>query len=242
MNKQRKWILVCSVTIVAALLVAALFDYSVTVFSRNQGIPQRNHIIIDAGHGGVDGGATSCTGRLESAYNLEIALRLNDLFHLLGFETIMTRTSDVSIYTEGNSIAAKKASDLKERVRIANQAEHGLLLSIHQNQFPDQRYHDAVVLYGNTDGSRQLAERLQSLFVQTLNPGSNRRCKQAKGIFLMERIRCPGVLIECGFLSNPQEEAKLRSPDYQKKLCCVIASAVSSHLAERERQNLSEIT
>lgn len=188
-------------------------------------------IVIDPGHGGVDGGATSCTGKLESAYNLEIALRLNDLFQLLGYDTYMIRTQDVSVYTSGTSIAQKKISDLKERVRIANETENALLLSIHQNTFPDSRYSGAQVFFGNAEESRHLAEQLQKMFVQTLNPGSRRQAKKSSGIYLMEHIRCPGVLIECGFLSNPKEEANLNRKEYQQQLCCVIVSAVGSFLS-----------
>ena len=186
--------------------------------------------VVDAGHGGVDGGATSCTGKLESAFNLEIALRLNDLMHLLGIHTEMIRTTDISVYTQGETIAAQKVSDLKERVRMVNESENALLLSIHQNTFPDSRYGGAQVFYGPEGESAQLAEALQNAFRSTVNPGSNRRSKKADGVYLMEHIDTTGVLIECGFLSNVEEEAKLRSADYQKKLCCVIASTVSNHL------------
>ncbi len=188
-------------------------------------------VVIDPGHGGVDGGATSCTGKLESGYNLEISMRLNDLFHLLGFRTKMIRTTDTSIYTTGDTIAKQKMSDLKERVRIANSYENALLLSIHQNNFSDSKYSGAQVFYPSTGGSRVLAEQLQSAFVSTLNPGSKRRCKKAEGVYLMEHIECPGVLIECGFLSNPEEEGKLNSPEYQRKLCCTIAVSVINWIA-----------
>lgn len=196
----------------------------------------RNVIVIDAGHGGVDGGATSCTGKLESAYNLEISLRLRDLFHLLGYPTRMIRTTDTSIYTKGDTIASQKMSDLKERVRIVNESENNILISIHQNNFTDSRYSGAQVFYPNTEGSRELAERMQSALVQALNPGSNRKVKKAEGIYLMEHIERPGILVECGFLSNPEEEAKLNSPEYQKKLCCVIA-VVTTELAKKEYAN-----
>ena len=191
----------------------------------------QRRIIIDAGHGGVDGGATSCTGKLESAYNLEIALRLRDVFHLLGYPTRMIRTTDTSIYTKGDTIAAQKMSDLKERVRIVNESERNILVSIHQNNFSDSRYSGAQVFYPDTEGSRELADAMQRALVMSLNPGSNRKIKQAKGIYLMEHIRCPAVLIECGFLSNPEEEARLRDPDYQKKLSSVIAATVSGYLS-----------
>lgn len=186
--------------------------------------------IIDPGHGGIDGGATSCTGRLESAYNLEISLRLRDLLRLLGYQTAMTRTTDTSIYTSGDTIAAQKMSDLKERVKIANASDRNILVSIHQNNFSDSRYSGAQVFYAGTEGSRELAEALQGSFVASLNPGSNRKCKKAEGIYLMQHITCPGVLVECGFLSNPEEEHRLISPDYQKNICCVIAASLAQFI------------
>ena len=193
-------------------------------------------MVIDAGHGGVDGGATSCTGKLESAYNLEIALRLRDLFHLLGYPTRMIRTTDTSIYTKGDTIAAQKMSDLKERVRIVNESENNILVSIHQNNFSDSKYSGAQVFYPDTEGSRELAEALQQKLVQTLNPGSNRKAKKAEGIYLMEHIENQGILVECGFLSNPEEEAKLADAEYQNKLCCVIA-AVTAEFAQMQYAN-----
>lgn len=196
-----------------------------------QSVRKKQHrIIIDAGHGGVDGGATSCTGKLESAYNLEIALRLRELFHLLGYPTGMIRTTDTSVYTKGDTIAARKMSDLKERVRIVNETDHNILISIHQNHFPDARYSGAQVFYPDIQGSRELAEAMQDAFVRCLNPGSRRKAKKAQGIYLMEHIENPGILVECGFLSNPEEEYKLNSPEYQKKLCCVIATVTAENL------------
>lgn len=216
-------------TVLSLLLISALIcSEAVTVLSESAPINARTCVIIDAGHGGVDGGATSCTGKLESSFNLEIALRLNDLMHLLGLETKMIRTEDISVYTEGNTIAAKKMSDLKERVRICNAEDRAILVSIHQNNFDDSRYNGAQVFYSATPGSADLANKLQATLIRTLNPGSRRATKQASSIYLMEHINCTGILIECGFLSNPEEEARLRSEEYQKKLCCVITAAVST--------------
>ena len=217
---------------IGGLLLAVIWgSRAITVISEHMPVERQHCIIIAAGHGGEDGGATSCTGKLESSFNLEISLRLNDLLHLLGYDTAMIRTSDVSIYTKGETIAQKKVSDLKERVRIANETENALLLSIHQNTYPESRYSGAQVFYANTAGSQQLAKELQSSFTTTVNQGSNRKSKKADGIYLMEHISCTGILVECGFLSNPEEEARLRSMEYQKKICCVIASSVSTYLS-----------
>ena len=221
----------CISTMVLVLMSAYCGSRVVSVISERLPIVRKRCIVIDAGHGGEDGGATSCAGFLESTYNLEISRRLNDLLHFLGYETRMIRTDDVAVYTTGDTIARKKISDLKERVRITNDTENALLVSIHQNQFSDPRYSGAQVFHAKTEGSEELARQLQSALVASLNPGSNRKCKQSSGVDLMEHIQCTGVLIECGFLSNPQEEAKLRSSDYQKKLCCVIAATIDQYLS-----------
>ena len=229
--KNKIWAALYVMTIVATIAVAQWGSRAVTVIAENLPIQREHCIIIDPGHGGEDGGATSCSGILESTYNLEISLRLNDLLHLLGYETKMIRTTDTSVYTKGESLAQKKISDLKERVRIANETEGALVLSIHQNNFPDERYSGAQVFYPQTSGSQELARLLQSALVSSLNPGSRRQIKQAQGVYLMEHIGCTGVLIECGFLSNREEEAKLRSAEFQKRLCCVIAATVGEYLS-----------
>ena len=212
------------------LLVAAAGSRTVTAYSENAIMDDRRCIIIDAGHGGVDGGATSCTGVLESAINLEIALRLDDLSQLLGMRTVMIRRTDCSVYTEGESIAAKKVSDLKNRVDIVNKTDDAILVSLHQNYYSDSRYSGAQVFYAKEEGSAVLARELQSAFVATINPGSNRKAKKATGIYLMDKITCTGILVECGFLSNVREEQLLRDADYQKKICCVIASTCNRYL------------
>lgn len=234
MNRKFSGVPLYVYAIVIVLLFAVTFasSHAITVLSQNAPIIHDHCIIIDAGHGGVDGGATSCTGVLESQLNLEIATRLNDLCHLLGLNTRMIRTTDSSVYTEGKNIAQKKISDLKERVRIVNTTQNAVLVSIHQNYFTQSGYWGAQVFYGGSDSSKNFAKSMQTILVETLNQGSNRKAKPASGIYLMEHIRCPGILIECGFLSNPKEEAKLRSSEYQKKLCAVIGTACSQYLQQ----------
>ena len=230
---KKKLMLKCAyiLTILATLTLASLGNRAVTVISQNLP-PEREHcFVIDPGHGGVDGGATSVTGKLESAFNLEIGLRLRDLLAFLGYQTKILRTEDISIYIKGETIAQKKMSDLKERVRICNETPGAVLLSIHQNTFSDSRYSGAQVFYGATEGSMELAKALQKNLIAALNPGSKRNAKKAEGIYLMEHITCPGVLIECGFLSNREEEAKLRSPEYQKLLVSVIAVTAANFIA-----------
>ncbi len=226
---KKFWLLYLA-TGILCLLATIGADRTVTTIAEHSPIDRNHTIIIDAGHGGEDGGAISCTGMPESQINLQIALRLRDLCHLIGYDTCMIRTSDVSVYTEGNSLAAKKASDLRQRVKIVNAVDNGILISIHQNIFADSRYDGAQIFYAPTEGSKALSDQLQSTFVECINKGSNRKCKPANGVYLMQHIERPGVLVECGFLSNPAEEAKLRSKDYQLKLCCVIVSGLSRYI------------
>ncbi len=231
MRKKLALKLAYAATILLTLTLTSVGSRAVTAISQNLPLEREHCFIIDPGHGGVDGGATSCTGKLESSFNLEIGLRLRDLLHFLGYQTKLVRSEDISIYTEGETIARKKMSDLKERVRICAETDGAILLSIHQNTFPDSRYSGAQIFYAATEGSEELAKCLQRNFSATLNPGSKRDTKKAEGIYLMEHISCPGVLIECGFLSNPEEEAKLRSAEYQKDICCVIAATAAEFIA-----------
>ena len=219
------------VLVIAAFsLIAAAGNRVVNTISLAAKSSNRHVVVLDPGHGGVDGGATSCTGVLESKINLDIALRLDDMLHLFGVDTVMIRDTDRSVYTQGDTIAQKKVSDLRERVRLINETSNAFLISIHQNTYLDGKYWGLQVFYPGTDGSKDFAEKLQTQFKESLMPENNRKIKRANGIYLMEHINCPGVLIECGFLSNPREEALLRSEVYQKNLCAVITATYVQQL------------
>ena len=232
--KRDNWIVFAPfylLVVIVFLGIAQMGSNTVTTINQQRPVERDHHIVIDAGHGGIDGGATSCTGVLESHINLEIALRLEDMMHLLGYDTVMIRRTDESIYTHGNTIASQKVSDLKERVRIINETPNAILISLHQNTFQDSKYRGAQVFYGNEEKSRKLAQVMQENIIAHLNRNSQRKSKPAKGVYLMDHISCPGVLIECGFLTNPEEEALLRDPVYQRKLCGVIGGTLSAYLA-----------
>ena len=216
--------------VIFAVGVAGAGSRVVTVVSQNMSIAREYTFVIDAGHGYPDGGATSCTGVLESTINLQIAKRLDDLLHFLGFDTRMVRTNEESVYTEGESIGAKKVSDLKNRVQMVMETENAVLVSIHQNTFPDSRYGGPQVLYASNEESRELGSRLQNALKNAVDPPSRRTAKKASGVYLMEHVDCVGVLVECGFISNPEDEAKLLNAAYQNQLCCVIAASLCSSL------------
>lgn len=222
------YLTLCAVVILAALLISR--GASAIPTDKPDG---GTVVIIDAGHGGEDGGAVSVTGRHESRLNLAISLRLRDLLHLLGQPTKMIRTEDVSVYTEGETIAAKKVSDIRNRVKTVEQTPGALLISIHQNHFPEGKYRGAQVFYAKTDGSDILAKRLQTILTTQVDTRNHRQCKPAQDVYLMSHISCTAVLVECGFLSNPAEEALLHEAQYQKKLAAAVCGGVIQHLEEQ---------
>ena len=229
MKSMAKTVTVYALVVILFLILSYLGNEATTAIAQRIPMDRHHTIIIDAGHGGEDGGAVSVTGEKESIINLQISLRLNDLLHLMGYQTRMIRTTDESVADSGDTIAARKAADLKARARTVNETDSGILISIHQNTFPQDRYHGAQIFYAPDENSRKM---LQKAFVDTLNPGSNRRAKKADGIYLMQNIQNTGVLIECGFLSNHQEEALLKSDKYQQKICCVIVASLGQFLTE----------
>lgn len=190
-------------------------------------------VVLDPGHGGEDGGALSPGGVRESGLNLEIGLRTRDLLRFLGLPVVMTRETDRSICdADAGTISEKKRSDLRNRVRIVEETENALLVSIHQNMFSESKYRGGQVFYAGTPGSRALAERLQALFSEALDPANHRQAKQSTDVYLLKQIRCTGILVECGFLSNPGEEQLLQRADYQKKLAAAISAALTLELSQ----------
>ena len=157
----------------------------------------------------------------------------HDLLRLCGVRVSMIRETDTAVYSDGcRTISEKKVSDIKNRTETVNQTENALLLSVHQNFFTEGKYHGAQVFYAKTPGSQTLAEQLQANLALGLEPGNRRQCKKSDGVYLMEHIGCTGVLVECGFLSNYEEEQRLLQPEYQKKLAAVIAGTLSVWLSE----------
>ena len=186
-------------------------------------------LVLDAGHGGEDGGAVAADGTVESGINLAIAQDLDALLRFLGCETRMTRTEDAAIYSDGaRTLREKKASDLKNRVALVNETPNAVLLSIHQNSLPSsKRTHGAQVFYGKKEGSAEVANAVQLALNQTVNAGNEKTEKAIDAsIFLMKNVTAPAILIECGFLSNENETALLKSGEYQQRLAVVIASGL----------------
>lgn len=189
-------------------------------------------LIIDPGHGGEDGGAVASDGTIESLINLSIAEKAADLAELLGWDVCMTRETDISIHDAGaETLREKKVSDLKNRVKICNQVENGILLSIHQNSLPGApSVKGAQVFYNEQAGSLELAQAIQTVLNTTINQEHQKEVKEmGSSSYLMKNVTCPAVLIECGFLSNPEETQRLKTSSYQFEIAFCIISALSQY-------------
>lgn len=210
------------------LICAAVLRHSVEVGSLTRSIPGLPVIVIDAGHGAPDGGTTGVTGAREDELNLQIAQRMDALLKLMGYETMMTRTTNDCIATEGDTIREKKISDLRNRVDRINDLPSALVVSIHQNHFPDGKYSGPQVFYSSD--AEHLADTMQEALSAGLAPGSKRVAKASAGVYLMEHIQHPAILVECGFLSNPAEEQRLKTAEHQKKIAAILAAVLAGEV------------
>ncbi len=192
-------------------------------------------IILDAGHGGIDGGCTAYNGALEKDINLSIELSLKAILENLGYSVEVTRSTDISIYDPGIvKVGEQKKSDMKNRLNLFNKYENAISVSIHQNQFTDPQYSGAQMFYSETNPlSESLAQTLQTTFKNKLQNNNNREIKNAgKDLYLLYNCKCPSVMVECGFLSNKQEADLLLTKDYQKKVALTIFSGLNEFIKD----------
>lgn len=195
-------------------------------------------IIIDAGHGGEDGGTIGKNGVFEKDLNLAISKVLAKKLEENGYKVILTRSDDTLLYDKNSDYKGKKKQqDLSNRLKIANSYGDAVFISIHMNSFPQSQYRGLQVYYSpNSPDSKLLAEEIQNSAHLFLDNTNNRSVKSSNGnIFILDRIEKPAVLIECGFLSNPEESLLLSDPVYQEKLCEVILTSVSSFIDEMDK-------
>lgn len=190
-------------------------------------------IVIDAGHGGADPGKVGTSGVLEKDVNLAVARKLQARLTADGFTVVMTRTEDTGLYSE--TATNKKREDMANRVRIISEAAPVLTVSIHQNSFPDASCKGAQVFYyKDSEESKQLAELLQKKFPEVLQDGNTRQAKANGDYYLLKKTACPIVIAECGFLSNPAEEALLASESYQEKVADALYQGIQQYLSGQE--------
>lgn len=189
----------------------------------------RPTVVLDPGHGGMDGGCVSVNDIPEKGINLSIALTERDLLTVMGYEVTMTREDDRSIHDDDSvSLSQQKLSDMRNRLEIIDRDPTGIAVSIHQNQFTDSRYSGAQMFYSerNAQGAK-LAETLRSQFRSLLQPDNERETKPVGDeLFLLDKSDKPVVMAECGFLSNPEEAALLETPAYQRQVAFTIMTGI----------------
>lgn len=188
-------------------------------------------ILIDPGHGGIDGGAQSKTGTIEKDINLQIALKLRDNLEEKGYKVYMTRDEDEGLYQKGNTVKEKKREDLNRRVEMKKETECDIFVSIHQNMFPQSKCYGAQVWYASNDNSYNLATVVQDSIKESVKDNNKRVAKPAAEAYLILRDKYEGasILVECGFLSNPDEEAKLKSDEHQNLIVEGISGGIDKY-------------
>lgn len=177
-------------------------------------------IVIDAGHGVPDEGAQSSNGTTEAETNLKIALKLQNLLEQSGCTVILTRSDENAIYDiDSKTLKQKKISDIKNRVKIGNESSADIFVSIHLNKIPQSQYDGWQTFYkeGSEDGAR-LAKTIQENLNKTIQKENNRIAKTIDKIYIIKHVEIPTTIVECGFLSNPEEEKQLLDNDYQDHL------------------------
>lgn len=186
-------------------------------------------IVIDAGHGGNDPGKISANGILEKDINLSIAQKLNDKLLEEGFSTIMTREDDNDVADDTTN--NRKKSDMYNRVSKINSSGASYMISIHQNSFTDNSVRGAQVFYyATSEQSKRLAQRIQDEIRGKVDKENNRQIKTGNDYFILRKSKCPGVIVECGFLSNTSETQKLLDENYQSKLVDAITTALKQEI------------
>jgi N-acetylmuramoyl-L-alanine amidase len=191
-------------------------------------------IVIDAGHGGEDGGCEG-NGLVEKDLNLDISMRLASLLREAGVNVVMTRETDILLYDKNSDYEGKKkVQDVRRRLEIATEQENAVLVSIHMNYFAETKYSGLQVWYSKNDSkSRILANLIQTEVKTTLQPNNKRSIKEAtSGIFLLNNATFPAVLVECGFLSNTDEAHALGDAEYRQALAKSIFEAIMKYISQ----------
>ena len=231
---SKQWLLPLrfSILIILLLIFSLVFSFLAARFQENtkptltEPQPPFSTVILDAGHGGEDGGAVSPQGYFEKDINLAICEQMRTMLLSNGVNTVMTRTEDVLLYDKNVDYQGrKKALDLLARRRIGEETPDSLFVSIHMNAYPLSQYTGLQVWYSPNDPSSvELARQIQTTVSSHLQPQNDRQVKAAgSNIYLLHHLRSPALLVECGFLSNPEEAERLHDPEYQRQLAFLIS-------------------
>lgn len=224
-----KKILTIFAVIVALILLISVLSLYINKLNALSALKQANSnvLVIDPGHGGRDGGAISAAGAKESDINLAICLKMCAIADFVGVNHIETRTEDTDGYTDGDY---SERDNLLRRVEIANSAENAVLVSVHQNKYPSELIRGAEVMYAKTQGSEELGLSAQDNLVRFLDKENRRVARPApEELLLTSSVNCPAILVECGFMSNPDEADSLSTSGYQLKIAAILISTYMNY-------------
>lgn len=224
------------IIIIIACLIFITYTVSVKAFTIDN---SDKIILIDPGHGGIDGGAKSKTGTIEKDINLQMALKLKNNLEEKGYKVYMTRDEDEGLYKKGTTIREKKREDLKRRVEMKTETQCDIFVSIHQNMFPQSKCYGAQVWFASNENSNNLANVVQESIKETVKDNNKRVAKPAADAYLILRDRYEGasILVECGFLSNPEEEARLKTDEHQNLIVEGISNGIDKYFEINIKNN-----
>ena len=237
LSKKRITLMLCMLLFslyVFSSKVANNLNYEINIEKTTETVatPVSNKIvIIDAGHGSPDEGAESSNGTTEAEINLKIALKLQNLLEQSGCTVLLTRSDENAIYdAESDTIREKKVSDIHNRVKLGNESSADIFVSIHLNKIAETQYDGWQTFYKkNSEDSKKLATAIQNSLNEAIQKENNRMPAQLNTIYLMKHVEIPITIVECGFLSNPQEEALLVTEEYQEKLAWGIYNGIADY-------------
>ena len=229
---------------ISILLAAFIISFSIVAFQQIRLVSADNYsvenvpvIIIDAGHGGEDGGAVGIDGTAEKDLNLSISLKLNEILSAMGYQTRMVRTTDTSIHNaDADSVRERKVSDIHNRAAIMNEYENCIYVSIHQNKYSGSSIWGAQTFYSpNNEESKELAQLIQASIANNVQPDNKRVIKQSgTNIYVLYNATKPAVMVECGFVSNANELEQLKDEEYQNKMAFAISNGIINYLFSEE--------
>lgn len=224
---------VLGVYLLAMVVMAVKYGSIHVTGSGDAYIKETPVVVVDAGHGGTDPGKVGVDGSLEKDINLAVAERLKTYLEQDDVKVIMTRETDTGLYSETDS--RKKMADMKKRCEIIEESGADLVVSIHQNSYHEESVSGGQVFYyRDSSKGKALAEILQDRFDYVLGD-QNRRLPKANGnYYLLLHVKCPIVIVECGFLSNRKEAALLNSGEYQDKLAYTIHMGIMEYLNKKQ--------
>lgn len=227
---MKKKFQVFNIGLLILIVMCFLINDSANAVERNSKLKldDKKIILIDPGHGGIDGGAISKNGTVEKNINLSISLKLRKALEKEGFNIVMTREEDKGLYSDSGKVRKKKNEDLENRCKMKEESNCDMFVSIHLNMFPQSKYYGSQVWYSSNSNSEKLAHIIQENFRDDLKDDSKRVEKAALNSYKI--LRCgkdiPSVIVECGFLSNPSDESKLKTEDYQQKIADSLSKSI----------------